>query len=217
MRPHEAARTHIACREKLAGIYRGIHGRFVGKSFLNVTVTGLAPSIKGRIMVQVVCICGTQFTIRPRALNHHRQKRVPCPSCGPKSCPTKNTYRSMLKRHRERSIPICARWRKSYDAFLEDMGLRPPRMILDRIKNKRGYKPSNCRWASYKLSTENRSNTVWLNHAGKKFRVNELAELLKIPPSRIYLRLARGWSVAQIVARPKRMSGFDRYGVSTRQ
>lgn len=51
-------------------------------------------------------------------------------------------------------VTVCDRWR-SFPAFLEDMGERPPGLSIDRIKNERGYEPGNCRWATAK---EQRAN-----------------------------------------------------------
>lgn len=43
-------------------------------------------------------------------------------------------------------VDVCERWRNSFEAFLSDMGPRPPRTTLGRFVDTGNYEPSNCAW-----------------------------------------------------------------------
>lgn len=81
--------------------------------------------------------------------------------------PTWQTWRAMHKRCSDpknvawknyggRGVKVCVQW-SSFEAFLADMGERPPGTTLDRFPNKDGnYEPANCRWATWTQQANNR-------------------------------------------------------------
>ncbi len=74
-----------------------------------------------------------------------------------------------------RGITVCDRWRQSFTAFLEDMGLKPfPRAEMDRIDNDGNYTPDNCRWINHTGNMRN-SSIVKLT----KQKADEIREIYK--------------------------------------
>ncbi len=60
-----------------------------------------------------------------------------------------------------RGITVCKQWRNSFEAFLNDMGLRPgDDYSLDRIDPNGHYEPLNCRWANHKDQASNKEKSV---------------------------------------------------------
>lgn len=67
-----------------------------------------------------------------------------------------NPKNRSYKNYGGRGIKVCRRWR-SFRNFLADMGKRPtPQHSIERIKNMRGYSPSNCEWATKVQQLKNR-------------------------------------------------------------
>ncbi len=67
-----------------------------------------------------------------------------------------------------RGIHVCIRWRYSFASFLDDMGPRPDKsMSIDRIDNSKGYRPSNCRWATWLEQASNRRTNVMVTAFGE--------------------------------------------------
>lgn len=105
-----------------------------------------------------------------------------------KETPEHYTWRTMVARctrptdhayhyYGGRGITVCKRW-MDYKKFLADMGKRPSaEHSLDRIKNDKGYMPSNCRWSTRSVQQKNKSSTRRYSN-GKGF-VGTLVECAK--------------------------------------
>lgn len=111
----------------------------------------------------------------------------------------------------KRGVKVCSRWRKSFAAFLADMGSRPsPAHTIDRWPDNDGdYEPDNCRWATRREQAEHRPgyNRI-LTLDGKSQCVSAWARELGVSYSQIHSRLSRGATDAEALAptRPEYLS-----------
>jgi hypothetical protein len=103
-------------------------------------------------------------------------------------------------------ITVCARWRESFENFLEDMGPRPSTdHSLDRYPDKYGnYEPSNCRWATPLEQSQNTKANHNVTIDGETKCVAEWIRLKGITGGSVYCRIARGMSPFEALTRPFR-------------
>ena len=91
--------------------------------------------------------------------------------------PTHSAY----PRYGAHGITMCKKWRESFEAFLADMGERPPGTTLDRIDPARGYEPGNCRWATPKQQAYNSRRTRLFHWKGARLSLPDIARVEDIP------------------------------------
>lgn len=82
------------------------------------------------------------------------------------------------------NVKYCERWSK-FEAFFEDMGVRPQNTTLDRIDVNGNYEPSNCRWADILTQENNRSNNIFYDVNGKQLTLTQIARKYGISRSNL--------------------------------
>jgi hypothetical protein len=55
-----------------------------------------------------------------------------------------------------RGITVCPTWRNSFAQFVQDVGMPPKGMSIERIDNDKGYFKENCHWATRHQQSMNR-------------------------------------------------------------
>lgn len=107
-----------------------------------------------------------------------------------------------------RGIIVCERWRESFDAFVEDMGLAPARgSTIDRIDNDGPYSPENCRWATVRQQARNRRSSRLITFRGQTRSLAEWVEVTGISRTAIKGRLRLGWPVEEALTVPMGTGG----------
>lgn len=179
-----------------------------GMKFGRWTVISLASRGSGRTVAKwnVACECGsTSSSLEGGTLRDGKSKSCGClkdelhtKHGGAKQSGWTREYRSWMAmktrcnnpNHRSyhnyggRGIKVCGRRLKSFNNFLEDMGLRPtPKHSLDRVDNNGNYCKENCRWATYKEQCNNTRKNVWVSAFGETKTVAQWAAEIGVCPA----------------------------------
>jgi hypothetical protein len=202
----------------------------VGERYGRLVIVRRAPNAKGaRSRWHCRCDCGGRSISQGHSLTTGRTQSCGCLSRegvvarstthGRSSDPEYSVWARMIgrcenpsatqfARYGARGITVCARWRRSYPAFIADMGRRPsPEHEIDRIDNDRGYGPRNCRWATRREQANNRHNSLWLTVRDRRRTVADWARHVGLRYHTLRLRLRRGWPVAQALGLAPRIGG----------
>lgn len=171
------------------------------------------------------CECGTIKSIAGNELRGNRSKSCGCyqieklielsTTHGMSHSPTWISHNSMKERcskeydkeypnYGGRGIKVCDRWlgKDGLLNFVEDMGLRPKGMTLDRKDVDGDYCKDNCKWSTPVEQSNNRRNNVYLTFMGKTQTIPQWSKELGITCSAIYQRRYKGLSIEEILHTP---------------
>lgn len=106
-------------------------------------------------------------------------------------------YHKDHTRYFDRGITVCKKWHK-FENFYKDMGPRPsPKHSIDRINNNKGYKPSNCRWATPYEQHNNKRQNVKFTIDGITKNLKEWCRIYKISHQAVRYRLNIGLDIKE--------------------
>jgi hypothetical protein len=149
----------------------------IGSQWGFLTLLCYMPTFKNRSMVRCRCVCGSERTYHAGAVFRGDTKSCGCnryqrasesrKTHGMHGTRTYRIWRNMITRchnpnyaetqfYAGRGISVCSRWKDSFQNFLDDMGVCPDGLSIDRMDNDGNYEPGNCRWATPKEQAANR-------------------------------------------------------------
>ena len=162
------------------------------------------------------CDCGTIKTICETNLKANHTKSCGClnreltiarnTSHGLSGTRTHNIWKGIRKRcnnpksqnydlYGGSGIKVCKRWGK-FQNFLDDMGICPSGLTIDRINNLGDYKPSNCRWATRLTQANNMSTNQRITYKGETLTISQWARQSKVSYQTFWQRIVRlNWSI----------------------
>lgn len=108
-----------------------------------------------------------------------------------------NPKASHYENYGGRGISVCDHWRKDFCNFLADMGDCPSSdHSLDRINNDGNYEHSNCRWATRKQQSRNKTNTLRMGGVP----LIDLCEQVGVKYATAVARMKRGLPLEKILS-----------------
>lgn len=178
-----------------------------------------------------VCDCGKEVVVNAKGLTSGGSQSCGCRRSewqrrrgGLSESEVYDTYNTMMSRcyneknkayhnYGGRGISVCDRWRYGEEGkdglqcFIEDVSPRPsPELTLDRVDNMSGYRPDNVRWATPKEQSYNRRNNIYIEHAGKRVLLKELAHKSGVSYRTVHDRWRRGETGDALIAKPEKHS-----------
>lgn len=145
------------------------------------------------------CGCFNRELTSKRSSNHHMCKTATWRSWNAMFDRCYNSNNKSFASYGGRGISICVRWH-TFDNFLEDMGICPNGLSLDRYPNFNGnYEPGNCRWATKQEQSNNRRDNRRVVLNGELLAIGVLAERHGMSRELISSRHRRGWKVEELL------------------
>ena len=204
---------------------------FIGKKFNHLTIVEDLGVVNHTTYVRCLCDCGQTKDARLMDVKAGRIKscgHLKWSAMGQKrSRPSRERLRGVWSTMKARcfnpkdpeyfrygalGIVVCDEWKYSYSSFREwaySHGYDPdaPRgeCTLDRIDSCGNYEPSNCRWVSMKIQSNNTKRNHYLEYNGVTHTVHEWSEITGVNYQTLLSRIQNGDSPDRLFRPPDRV------------
>lgn len=208
-----------------------------GERFGRLTIMALGHRAGTVYRDQVKCDCGTIKTVCRSDIQSGRvlscgclrkeqakQRGLATRQHGHSQTPLYHLWHTMIARchnpnhaayryYGGRGIQVCDRWRRSFEAFMADMGPRPVGLELDRIDSDGHYEPGNVLWLNNrmnKLTRVQRSSHYTPRTAewnGQVYPISMIAEMAGVSYRAFYSKLIlKGMSVDNAIQQARQVN-----------
>lgn len=103
-----------------------------------------------------------------------------------------------------KGVSICDEWANNFTQFYKwaaASGYRDD-LTLDRIDTTGNYEPGNCRWVSYKIQENNRTNNRLVTIGKETHTLAEWSEISGIGAQTLRCRIVSGWPESDLLMKP---------------
>ena len=124
-----------------------------------------------------------------------------------------NPDNDAYSRYGGRGIYVCEQWRCDFVKFSKWALANgySSSLTIDRIDNDDGYRPGNCRWATYAEQNRNYSRNRPVIFRGESILICDLATRVGLPQDILKNRIHRyGWPIEKAVSTPVQQRGGKR-------
>lgn len=205
------SKKHCGCKRK---------GNIEGKRFGRLkAIEPVGKNSHKEILWKCVCDCGNEPIVSYQNLTRGKTRSCGCLQAerryihGLYGTRIRGIYYKMLNRcnnknsndyykYGERGIYVCEEW-SGENGFLNfynwsmESGYSDE-LSIDRIDNKKGYSPDNCRWVSMSVQANNKRNNIVIDYKGKKQTMKQWCIELDIPYKTALKKYHRGISIDDI-------------------
>jgi len=109
------------------------------------------------------------------------------------------------KRYGGQGVRVCTWWETYENFYVWAMQNGYDKTLtIDRIDNKLGYTPENCRWVSRQEQARNRKNNIMITFNGKTKCLAEWAEITGFQDQLLEFRYHNGYTPEQILLLPSK-------------
>lgn len=111
-----------------------------------------------------------------------------------------------FKNYGARGITVCDEWKNDFSSFYSwaiKNGYKPG-LSIDRIDVNSGYSPDNCRWATNKEQSLNRTDNKYITYNGETKTIKEWSDKTGLAYSCLLWRVDNGWDADRALTTPSR-------------